>query len=184
MSMPGSSSGPPGQNKPSGSYNRNNDGKANASISLAGVEINLADLTERDKLASCTQELNALHLGSMDLPSYSSDSEIMKLIFPKLLWPSLQNIGMHLLTLPLGDLLADDATELLSAAQPFPGDPAHPPQGWNREDRFLVYRVSDTQHIICDNWYARSPDEGYSYVPSSIIDKGGVVQFYHDVRLS
>jgi hypothetical protein len=182
--MQGSSSGPPGQNKPSNQYRRNGDGKNTNGISVSGVELNLAELTECDRLASSTQQVDGLHLGSIDIPSYSSDTEIMNLLFPTLPWPSLQNIGTHLLTLPLGDLLADDATELLSAAQPFPGDPSVPLNGWDRENRFLVYRISDTQHIISDNWYANTPDEGYSYVPSTLIDEGRIVQYYHDVRLS
>ncbi|KAJ7214744.1 hypothetical protein C8J57DRAFT_949589, partial [Mycena rebaudengoi] len=46
----------------------------------------------------------------------------------------------------IGDLPAKYAEVILQMAQPYPGDKSS-----QIEKRFLIYRTSDTEHVIMDN---------------------------------
>jgi hypothetical protein len=188
--MEGNRSGPPGRRQ--GDSRQGSNGRSNAkagpsnSMSISGVNFDLADLDKQNHLASTTQEIHSLELGSIGRLLPDTEDELMDFMLPRLPWPSGKEFSADFLLTPIGDLLAEYARELLTLAQPFPGDPMNPPPNglWTRENRFQVYQVSDTHHMISDGWCTDELDAGYSYVPTSLLDGGDVVRYYHDIRIS
>jgi hypothetical protein len=99
----------------------------------------------------------------------------------------IRDFDEELQLVPLGNLLAQDAMEILNENQPYPGDPETPPDGCDYHDRFLLYQISDTHHIVMDYWKFKEwtkDGRDYAYIPNSVIEDGRVAKFYHDVCLS
>jgi hypothetical protein len=134
-SMRSDNKGPPGQSNPNrnngnSSGNNNRTGPSN-SYSSAGVNIDLVELDKRNKLASTTQEVNSLHFGgiSFDFPSEPPPSAPS---FTSM--QPIRDFDEEIQRVPLGNLLAQDAMDILNENQPYPGDPETPPDGCGYHD--------------------------------------------------
>ncbi|KAG2118471.1 hypothetical protein DEU56DRAFT_699008, partial [Suillus clintonianus] len=66
---------------------------------------------------------------------------------------------------PLGDPLAERAEHLLASHAPYPGDDLEKEESFSGQ-RFIVYRTSDTHHVILDG--ARRSEEDL-LVPSDLL---------------